>query len=76
MLVNKVLSILLKIHSILILLKNIIELERFDGERSTSGKKDDCVILQAMAFNAIQTQRCVNLVKRNQAGSKTAVSAV
>lgn len=30
----------------------------------------------AMAFNAIQTQRCVNLVKRNQTGSKTAVSAV
>ena len=52
------------------------ELERFDGERSTSGKKDDWCDATAMAFNAIQTQRCVNLVKRNQAGSKTAVSAV
>lgn len=42
------------------------ELERFDGERSTSAKKDDFCDAIAMTFNALQSLRSVRIVRRNQ----------
>ena len=42
------------------------QLERFDGERSTSAKKDDIADGIAMTFNAICNVRVKNIVVRNQ----------
>lgn len=42
------------------------QLERFDGERSTSAKKDDMVDAIAMTFNALCEMRVTNIVVRNQ----------
>lgn len=42
------------------------QLERFDGERSTSAKKDDIADAIAMTFNALCNVRVRNIVVRNQ----------
>lgn len=50
------------------------ELERFDGERSTSAKKDDWCDAIAMTFNAICTIRVRRIVTRNQMNSPTSIA--
>lgn len=47
------------------------ELERFDGEGSTSAKKDDWADATAMTFNAIQTTKNIRIVRRNQQHNTT-----
>ena len=47
------------------------QLERFDGERSTSAKKDDIADAIAMTFNALCIVRTRNLVVRNQQNDRT-----
>ena len=50
------------------------ELERFDGEKSTSGRHDDWADAIAMTFNAIQRTRNVKIVTRNQLRQPTAAA--
>lgn len=52
------------------------EWERFDGERSTSAKKDDWSDAVAMTFNAICVMRSINIVVRNQQKSTTQVAGL
>lgn len=47
------------------------ELERFDGERSTSAKKDDWCDAIAMTFNALLSTRHIPIVVRNQTHQDT-----
>tara|TARA_Y100000310_G_scaffold74348_1_gene70523 strand:- start:44700 stop:46289 length:1590 start_codon:yes stop_codon:yes gene_type:complete len=50
------------------------ELERFDGERSTSAKHDDWADATAMTFNAISSIRVKRIVVRNQINAPTAAA--
>lgn len=52
------------------------ELEDFNGERSTSMRKDDFVDATAMTFNAIQSARNHKVVERNQKKSTTLANNV
>jgi predicted phage terminase large subunit-like protein len=47
------------------------ELESFNGDRSTSGYKDDYTDSSASAFNYLASAQVIKIVRRNQAQTKT-----
>lgn len=52
------------------------QLEKFDGSRSTSSRKDDVVDGTSLAFSAATSKRTIKVIPRNQTQQQTKAAAV